>query len=105
MNEENKLYQELSKGTQAKDLLTNEIFTEAFEAVTESINSKILQSGPSESEYRELMYHAMQGAKLFYSLLKRHIETGNMAEKELERIRNHKQGYLNRKPAPFEAVV
>lgn len=93
MSEEFQLLRESDRGQKAKDVLNNEVFTEAFSVIRESLHQKFELSKASDKDVREEAYRYL---KVLVEI-ERHIttvmNTGKMAdmmlserEKKLKRI-------------------
>lgn len=93
------------RANRAQNILDSDVFNEAFEAVIEGFNKALLSSNPKEHEYREVMYHAIQGARHFHTVLTKTVNNGKFAATELERIRNHKEGIFAAQASPLSAIV
>ena len=93
------------RANRAQNILDSDVFNESFEVVIESFNKALISSKPDEGEFREVMFHAIQSARLFRQVLQKTIDDGKFAKAELDRIRNHREGMFATESSPLSAIV
>jgi len=80
--------QEISRSNQAKQLLENKIFIEAIESLKKLYSEALLEkTGAKESDTREKLWIAYNVVGKVEQHLQTLIETGKLAEKQLEDFR------------------
>ena len=83
---------ELSQSSQAKQLLGNKLFQEAFSSLKKIYSEALLEkTGAKESETREKLWIAYNVVGKVEQHLKSILETGKLAEKQLEVFRKQQQ--------------
>jgi hypothetical protein len=84
--------QELSRSSQAKQILENNLFKEAVESLKKIYSEALLEkTGAKESETREKLWIAYNVVGKVEQHLKSILETGKLAEKQLEIFRKNQQ--------------
>lgn len=84
--------QRIYDGNRAKEVLENESFKWAFESIQEELTETWKNSPARDAEGREKIYLAIQILKKLQACLVSSLETGKLAEMEL----NHKRTLLDR---------
>jgi|TARA_R110002110_G_scaffold83107_3_gene215862 hypothetical protein len=83
---------ELSQSSQAKQLLGNKLFQEAFSSLKKIYSEALLEkTGAKESETREKLWIAYNVVGKVEQHLQSILETGKLAEKQLEVFRKQQQ--------------
>jgi hypothetical protein len=83
---------ELSQSSQAKQLLGNKLFQEAFSSLKKIYSEALLEkTGAKESETREKLWIAYNVVGKVEQHLKSILETGKLAEKQLDVFRKQQQ--------------
>lgn len=72
------------RARKAKELLKNELFTDAIEAVRRQHLNAIEVSRPSDGKAREDAYHALRALRKIKDQLSAEIESGKLAKKRLD---------------------
>ena len=84
--------QELSRSNQAKQILENNLFKEAVESLKKIYSEALLEkTGAKESDTREKLWIAYNVVGKVEQHLKSILETGKLAEKQLEIFRKNQQ--------------
>ena len=84
--------QEISRSNQAKQVLENKIFIEAIESLKKLYSEALLEkTGANESETREKLWIAYNVVGKVEQHLQTVIETGKLAQKQLEDFRKQHQ--------------
>jgi hypothetical protein len=84
--------QELSRSSQAKQILENNLFKEAIESLKKIYSEALLEkTGAKESDTREKLWIAYNVVGKVEQHLKSILETGKLAEKQLEIFRKNQQ--------------
>ena len=84
--------QELSRSSQAKQILENNLFKEAVESLKKIYSEALLEkTGAKESDTREKLWIAYNVVGKVEQHLKSILETGKLAEKQLEIFRKNQQ--------------
>ena len=84
--------QELSRSYQAKQILGNKLFQEAFSSLKKIYSEALLEkTGAKESETREKLWIAYNVVGKVEQHLQSILETGKLAEKQLEVFRKQQQ--------------
>ena len=84
--------EEVSRSNQAKQILENKIFIEAIESLKKLYSEALLEkTGAKESETREKLWIAYNVVGKVEQHLQSVIETGKLAEKQLEDFRKQQQ--------------
>ena len=86
-----KLNTEVSRGQQAKALLENKIFTEAFKEIHDKYMDAWRHSGPSKAEDRENIWMMVKTLDAILEHIATVMTTGKMAEQQLEALENIKE--------------
>ena len=81
------LHQESSRGTRAKEILENELFKETLDTLKKSYEEAIFQTGPTDDKGRFSIYLAYQILGKVENHLRTVMETGKLAEKQLQDLR------------------
>ena len=81
---------ESSRGVKAKEILENELFKESFKILKESYEEAIFQTGPNDDIARTKIYLAYQILGKFENHFRTVMETGQLAEKQLQDLRKKK---------------
>jgi hypothetical protein len=84
------LDQESNRGVKAKQILENELFEESFKVLKKSYEEAIFQTGPNDELARTKIYLAYQILGKFESHFRTVMETGKLAEKQLQDLRKNK---------------
>jgi hypothetical protein len=84
--------QELSRSSQAKQILENNLFKEAIESLKKIYSEALLEkTGAKESNTREKLWIAYNVVGKVEQHLQSILETGKLAEKQLEIFRKSQQ--------------
>ena len=84
--------QEISRSNQAKQVLENKIFIEAIESLKKLYSEALLEkTGAKESDTREKLWIAYNVVGKVEQHLQSILETGKLAEKQLEIFRKNQQ--------------
>ena len=84
--------EEISRSNQAKQVLENKIFQEAIESLKKLYSEALLEkTGAKESDTREKLWIAYNVVGKVEQHLQSVIETGKLAEKQLEDFRKQQQ--------------
>ena len=81
------LQQETSRGTRAKEVLENELFKETLGTLKKSYEEAIFQTTPTDDKGRFSIYLAYQILGKVENHLRTVMETGKLAEKQLQDLR------------------
>lgn len=79
-------------GNRAKEILENEVFQQAMTSIKTEINEQWQNSPARDQEGREKLWMMLKIAEKFQSILQTTLETGKLAEIDL----NHKRNLLQR---------
>ncbi len=83
---------EVSRSNQAKQVLENKIFVEAIESLKKLYSEALLEkTGAKESDTREKLWIAYNVVGKVEQHLQTVIETGKLAQKQLEDFRKQQQ--------------
>lgn len=82
------LEQRLHDGSRAKEVLENEAFTASFSAIEQEILERWTNSPARDAEGREKLWTMLQLLKKVKACLQTTLETGILAQKELEHQRS-----------------
>lgn len=77
--------QEIIRAGKAREVLENELFSEAVSAVREGIRVARLNSAVTAVDLREKLWAQEQALEAILKHLKTHMESGQLAEEELRR--------------------
>jgi hypothetical protein len=84
--------EEVSRSQQAKQILQNKIFKEAIDSLKKLYSEALLEkTGAKESDTREKLWIAYNVVGKVEQHLQTVIETGKLAEKQLEDFRKQQQ--------------
>ena len=84
--------QEISRSNQAKQVLQNKLFIEAIESLKKLYSEALLEkTGAKESDTREKLWIAYNVVGKVEQHLQTVIETGKLAEKQLEDFRKQQR--------------
>ena len=84
--------QEISRSNQAKQVLENKIFIEAIESLKKLYSEALLEkTGAKESDTREKLWIAYNVVGKVEQHLQTIVETGKLAEKQLDSFRKQQQ--------------
>ena len=84
--------EEISRSNQAKQILENKIFIEAIDALKKLYSEALLEkTGAKENDTREKLWIAYNVVGKVEQHLKTVIETGTLAQKQLEDFRKQQQ--------------
>lgn len=84
--------EEISRSSQAKQILENKIFQEAIESLKKLYSEALLEkTGAKESDTREKLWIAYNVVGKVEQHLQTVIETGKLAEKQLEDFRKQQR--------------
>jgi hypothetical protein len=86
------LEQRLSQGNLAREVLENEVFNSAFDAIEQEIIEQWKSAPVRDEEGREKLYLMLKMGQKFKLALQSTMETGKLAQAELQ----HKQSMLDR---------
>jgi hypothetical protein len=81
------LNKEASRGLEAKTVFENKIFKESIEYLRTSYTQAIFQTGPNDEEARTKIYLAYQILGKFEDHFRTVMETGKLAEKQLQDLK------------------
>jgi|TARA_R100001594_G_scaffold133087_1_gene173609 hypothetical protein len=82
----------LSRSSQAKQILQNELFKESFETLKKIYSEALLdRTSVNENEAREKLWIAYQVLGKVEQHFKEILETGKLAEKQLSNFQNNKE--------------
>ena len=91
-NDQAKRERELSRSSQAKQLLENKLFQEALGTLKKIYSEALLEkTGAKEGDTREKLWIAYNVVGKVEQHLKSILETGKLAEKQLEIFRKQQQ--------------
>ena len=91
-NDQAKRERELSRSSQAKQLLENKLFQEALGTLKKIYSEALLEkTGAKEGDTREKLWIAYNVVGKVEQHLKSILETGKLAEKQLEVFRKQSQ--------------
>ena len=83
---------ELSRSSQAKQLLGNKLFQESIDTLKKIYSEALLEkTGAKESDTREKLWIAYNVVGKVEQHLKSMLETGKLAEKQLDSFRKQQQ--------------
>ena len=83
---------ELSRSSQARQLLENKLFKEAFNSLKKIYSEALLdKTGAKEGDTREKLWIAYNVVGKVEQHLKSILETGKLAEKQLDSFRKQQQ--------------
>ena len=86
------MLKELSRSSQAKQILQNELFKESFETLKKIYSEALLdRTSVNENEAREKLWIAYQVLGKVEQHFKEILETGKLAEKQLSNFQNNKE--------------
>jgi hypothetical protein len=102
---EGELSGEMGRAAKARALLENPMLQEAIDTVKEHFQVQMLHSQSNETEFRDLCWRSIKAADLFYQFFTRQIESGELAEKELETIRKNKDRLIGGVRNPYGAIT
>lgn len=74
--------EDLQRGQQAKDLLNNPLYTEAFTEVRKELVNRLLNTEYEEADERDGYYMAIKAVELIEQYVESVLTTGKFAEKE-----------------------
>ena len=84
--------EEVSRSHQAKQILENKLFQEAIESLKKIYSEALLEkTGAKESDTREKLWIAYNVVGKVEQHLQTIVETGKLAEKQLDSFRKQKQ--------------
>jgi hypothetical protein len=86
------LEQRLARGDRAREILENEEFNSAFEAIQQEIIEQWKSAPARDAEGREKLYLMLKMGEKFKLALQSTMETGKLAQAELQ----HKQSLVDR---------
>jgi hypothetical protein len=90
--DQDKRLKELSRSSQAKQILQNELFKESFETLKKIYSEALLdRTSVNENEAREKLWIAYQVLGKVEQHFKEILETGKLAEKQLSNFQNNKE--------------
>ena len=81
---------ESNRGVKAKQIIENELFKESFATLKRSYEEAIFQTGPNDDIARTKIYLAYQILGKFENHFRTVMETGQLAEKQLQDLRKNK---------------
>ena len=82
----------MSRSSQAKQILQNELFKESFETLKKIYSEALLdRTSVNENEAREKLWIAYQVVGKVEQHFKEILETGKLAEKQLSNFQNNKE--------------
>jgi|TARA_X000001388_G_C2186347_1_gene105688 hypothetical protein len=81
------LHKETSRGTRAKEVLENDLFKETLDILKKSYEEAIFQTTPTDDKGRFSIYLAYQILGKVENHLRTVMETGKLAEKQLQDLR------------------
>ena len=82
----------MSRSSQAKQILQNELFKESFETLKKIYSEALLdRTSANENEAREKLWIAYQVLGKVEQHFKEILETGKLAEKQLSNFQNNKE--------------
>ena len=82
----------MSRSSQAKQILQNELFKESFETLKKIYSEALLdRTSVNENEAREKLWIAYQVLGKVEQQFKEILETGKLAEKQLSNFQNNKE--------------
>lgn len=76
---------EIKKGRRAEQKLADPLFIEAIQKMTQHYMSQIISSKPHETELREKAYFQLKATEALQEELRKMMDSGRFAEKQLER--------------------
>ena len=90
--DQDKRLKELSRSSQAKQILQNKLFQESFEELKKIYSEALLdRTAVRESEAREKYWLAYQVLKKVEQHFKEILETGKLAEKQIDDFQKSKE--------------
>jgi len=87
---ENDLIREQTKGSKAKTILEDELFIETFSVLKESYEKEMVQTSYKDSEARTAIWVAWHQLDKVKSHLTEIMNTGKLASKQLQDLKNLK---------------
>lgn len=87
--EQGKLQKELTQSNKAKQLLENDLLKDAFIKLKTLYTESLFNTGANESETREKLWLAYQVVGKVEQHFIEIVETGKLASKQLEDLRNN----------------
>ncbi len=88
-DQESKLQQEVSQANKAKELFNNPLLQESFEKLKKLYSNSLFNTGAKETETREKLWLAYNVVGKVEQNLLEMIDTGKLAEKQLEDYRKN----------------
>lgn len=88
MSDEGKLRRQHDRGERAKQLMQNELLTEAFDEIEKAIMERFKESRADEKELREDAHRSIRLLSHIKGHLKHVMVTGEAARKELLNIKD-----------------
>lgn len=82
-----KLEANIRRGTRAKELLSDELFNEAWNSYEQQLTTAWMESLPSQEREREHIYVALAILRRVKANLHDILNTGEIAERELDWLR------------------
>ena len=95
----------MALAARANRLLEDPLFTEAFETVREHFKIQWENSESNQTEFRDLCWRSMKAADLFKQVFTKYVESGKLAEKQLEQIKKHKDGFIGGQADPYGSIA
>ena len=102
---EGELSLEMGRAAQARAIYESDLFQEAFDTVKEHFTIQLLNSQSDQELFRDLCWRCIKAADLFQQFFTHALETGQMAEKELEQIKRNKDRLIGGTADPYGALA
>jgi len=94
------------RSNEARYLLENPMFIEAFQAIERKYHTLWAQTRSNETEERERIWHCLNALQCVKDELHQHIETGNLQAHHLaQEERKRQYGDLDGSPDLFPGIV
>ena len=94
MNDEVKLQNEVSKGTDAGRLLDDPIFNETFDFLKNTYRAAWEQTSIEDSQRRENLWLMYKTADTLKSHIQSYVNTGKLAKKQIEEINGERKNSI-----------
>ena len=85
--DEFKLAQQQGKGVQAESLLSNPLLQEVFAALEKEYIEGCLKTAAKDTQARERLWQAIHIGRIYQEHMRRYIENGKLATRDLAQIK------------------
>ena len=85
-----------ARAQRAHEILNDEIFTEAFDAIKAYLTERWQKSEAREGDVREEMFRRLQSLEQVRQAMNKHIENGQLANKEIEALEVRRKFLMSR---------